>query len=102
MSPLERCPDCHHGISSSAITCMGCGWRRHPPTNALPPHPLGVDELGLRVNAAVLAGKLRWSDVSRSTNLSIGQLADMFQGRGVSLDSDSREILQAILLDVER
>lgn len=69
--------------------------------NALPPHPLGVDELGLRVNAAVLAGKLRWSDVSKSTNLHIGQLADMFQGRSVSLDADSREILETILADCE-
>lgn len=100
MTPLERCPDCGNGMSSSAISCMGCGWRRHPPENALPPHPAGVDELALRVNAAVLTGKLRWSDVSRSTSMSTGDLANLLQGR-TTLDWDSRQILEVILKDCE-
>lgn len=98
---MRRCPDCGYGMSSTAITCVGCGWRRHPLKNALPPHPEGVDELALRVNAAVLAGKLRWSDVSKSTNMSTGDLANMLQGRS-TIDADSREILEAILSHRER
>jgi hypothetical protein len=76
---------------------VACDWRA-PRENALPPNPAGVDELGLRVNAAVLSGKLSWSDVAFSIGAPVGCLADLFQGRSPD-DPDMKILLEAILDD---
>lgn len=78
---------------------MGCEWRA-PPENALPPHPAGIDELGLRVNAAVLSGKLRWSEIAQSIGAPVGVLADLCQGRAPD-DPDMRILLETILEDCD-
>lgn len=69
-----------------------------PPENVLPPHPAGIDALGLRVNAAVLSGKLSWSSVAFTIRGTTGELADLFQGRAPD-DPDMRVLLEAILDD---
>jgi hypothetical protein len=66
--------------------------------NALPPHPAGVNELGLRVVAAVQNERLTWTDVARSLRLPVGELSQLFQGRAPE-DGVSKLILETILDD---
>lgn len=95
---MPECPQCGFHNDPSHPRCIRCESRLWAAANAWPPHPQGVNELGLRVNAAVREDRLRWSDVALSLRLDVSAMTDIFQGRAPE-DPESRLILETVLND---
>lgn len=97
-SPRADCPHCGFRNGAACSRCISCDRRLWPAANAWPPHPSGVNELGLRVGAAIMNDRLRWSDVALSLRLDMTAMTDIFQGRAPE-DPESRLILETVLND---